>query len=75
MISQRMIDAGNDISSAMMDASIAKSFAGMGGTPADFNEYAKQHNNTENWDIVLRYINDEICAVEGIYLAMERAKE
>ncbi len=74
IVTEEMKQAGNDIASAMMDASIAKSMGGIGSVYDSWESYIKENCSHQNWDLISDYVEGRICSVEGIYLAMERAK-
>ncbi len=64
-ITDEMIKAGEDIAGTMYEATVAKAFGGPKTVP----------DSVENYDIINKYLNEEIVSCTGIYMAMERARE
>ena len=71
-VTKEMREAGSNIASALCDASIAKSFDGLGGSKT-WDEWLGEEE-IPNRDIVLAYLEEEINSVTAIYITMEREK-
>jgi hypothetical protein len=67
-VSDEVAKEGNDLMSALFDASIQNSMGGVGGCKTfNINEYP------ERWhELILAYLNDEIYAVTACYIAMKK---
>ena len=63
MLKKEVIEAGQQIASDLYDAQVAKTL----GVNKDPSEY-------KNGDLIQQYLDEEICSVEAIYLAMKRAE-
>lgn len=70
-VTPEMVKAGNDIASVLIDASVANSMNGLGGSTT-WDEFVSRQ--THNRDIVIDYLENRIESVTAIYLAMERAR-
>jgi len=68
IVTKKMRDAGSLFASDCMDARCCKLDGGKA-----VEQWARE--DMPNKDLLIKYINGEIDAVTGIYLAMERAKE
>lgn len=69
IITEKMHQAGLDIVSDMYDASIQKSCGGLDGY-----EHLDMARFSKNKDLIQKYLDYDIDSVQGVYLAMERAK-
>jgi len=67
--SEKMIEAGQQMASDLMTASVCWCGNGLGGSKS-WREFISQP--LANKDLIQRYINHEICSVEAIYIAMRR---
>ncbi len=69
-VTKEMVEAGMDIASLLVSAKVAKCMNGLGGSQT----YAEWFEvEMKNKDLAISYLNDEICSVEAIYIAMRRA--
>jgi len=71
-ITTEMIQAGDQISSDMMSASVSKNMGGLGGSKT-WKEFYK--SKPDNLDLLERYANDELTSVECIFIAMCRVSQ
>ena len=71
MVTAGMAEAGSQIASDLVGASISFHMGGLGGAK-NWEEFEAGHSG-RNMDLIRRYINDEIDSVTAIYLAMHRA--
>lgn len=71
-VTDEMQKAGNDLADRLVNASIAKSLDGLGGS-----QTWEQWLSAEmpNRDLVPAYLEDRIDSVTALYLAMSRARE
>lgn len=69
-VTKEMVEAGRDLASLLVEATVAKCMNGFGGSQT----YAEWFEvEVKNKDLAVAYLNDEICSVEAIYIAMRRA--
>ncbi len=68
-VTDAMREAGEEIASLLMTAQVAKCMNGLGGSKT-YGEWLE--TEMKNKDLVIAYLNDEICSVEAIYIAMGR---
>jgi hypothetical protein len=71
-VTDSMVQAGNDIASELITASISKQMDGLGGG-LTWNEWLK--NDVKNKDLIISYVEKDMSSVEAIYLAMDREME
>lgn len=69
MLHKDIVEVGNRIASDLYDAAISKSMGAMGG------HVIKPISEYDNSDLIQEYVDDKICSVEAIYIAMKRAEE
>jgi len=69
---QNMIEAGQRIASDLMDAQVSWLMNGIGGGKT-WREFINQ--DLPNKDLIEQYIDQEICSIEAIYIAMERSNQ
>lgn len=69
--SEQVVKVGQTFMSCMYDASVRKSLGGLGGCQEfDLNDFPAEFH-----DLILAYINEEMCSVEAVFIAMRRADE
>lgn len=67
---EQAVKVGQTFMSCLYDASIRKSLGGLGGCQEfDLNEFPAEFH-----DLILAYINEELCSVEAVFIAMRRAE-
>lgn len=67
VITDKMIEAGKEIASLLVDATCQKSFGELGGCKKfNIDNYPKKYRN-----LIIKYINAEIESVTAIYISME----
>ena len=71
VVTKAMNQAGNDIATELVTASVAKSMDGLGGS-LTYDEWLNKE--VANRDLCIAYSKSEIDSVTAIYLAMVRAK-
>lgn len=69
-ITEKMKQAGEEISSDLIEVSLIKDMGGIGGSKTLDEFYQSCGNNS---DLIQAYAEGEIESVEAIYLAMNRA--
>ncbi len=70
IITDKMHEAGSFISGNLINASIRNNMTGLGGCKS-FN----LKDFRENQDLIQKYIDNEIDAIQAVYLAMERKRD
>jgi len=70
MVTEEMKEAGSQIALDLVDANIAKSMGGLGGSKT-WEEFEASHSG-KNMDLIKQYVNGEIDSVTAIYTAMHR---
>ena len=70
MVTEKMKEAGSQIASDLINASISKAMGGLGGAK-DWKEF-KNNYKGENMDLIKKYVGNEINSVTAIYIAMRR---
>ncbi len=71
-VTDLMIQAGQDIASNLIMASVSKQMDGLGGG-LTWEEWLK--TDVKNKDLIIDYAEKDMTAVEAIYLAMARANQ
>jgi len=69
MLQENVIKAGQEIANDLMDAHVSKTMGNLGG------HVIRSVSDYNNSDLIQKYLDDEICSVEAIYLAMKRAED
>ena len=67
-----MIEAGSRMANDLVMGNMCKSMNGLGGG-ATWEEF--KDKDVPNFELIQAYVDGEICSVEAMYTAMERAKE
>ena len=68
--SEQVVKVGQAFMSGLYDASVRKSLGGLGGCQEfDLNDFPAEFH-----DLILAYINEELCSVEAGFIAMRRAQ-
>lgn len=73
MVTEKMRQAGDQMASVLIGASISKEMEGIGGAKG-IDEFLDSCLG-DNRDLVKKYINGEIDSVTAIYIAMNRASD
>ena len=72
VVDEKMIQEGNNISTLLIQAAVCKSMNGI-GSGLTWDKWVKRNKSNPNFDLLMKYVNDEIDSVTAIYIAMRRA--
>lgn len=72
-VTEEMRNAGSEIASNIINATVAKNMNGLGGS-CTWGDWLDKYGDVPNLDLILDYVETRIDSVTAIYLAMERAK-
>lgn len=68
--SEQVVKVGQTFMSCLYDASVRKSLGGLGGCQEfDLNDFPAEFH-----DLIQAYLDEELCSVEAVFIAMRRAE-
>lgn len=73
MVTEEMVEAGEQIASELLTANICKNMGSLGGSKT-WAEWLAENKDNPNLDLLIAYTKDEISSVEAIYSAMDRVR-